>query len=51
MEISTLMTSLTPFAKGEQPRPGRLIFVGANRESSVAADDLRFPNGLAFLEK
>lgn len=36
--------------KGEQPRPGRLIFVGANRESSVAADDLRFPNGLAFLE-
>ena len=36
--------------KGEQPRPGRLIFVGANRESSVAANDLRFPNGLAFLE-
>ena len=36
--------------KGEQPRPGRLIFVTANRESSVAADDLMFPNGLAFLE-
>jgi len=36
--------------KGEQPRPGRLLFVGADRTTRVAAEDLSFPNGLAFLD-
>ncbi|MBB6125227.1 SMP-30/gluconolactonase/LRE family protein [Sphingobium subterraneum] len=36
--------------KGEQPRPGRLIFVSADRSAHVAADDVAFPNGLAFLD-
>ena len=35
--------------KGEKPRPGRLLFVGVDRESRVAADDVSFPNGLTFI--
>jgi sugar lactone lactonase YvrE len=35
--------------KGEKPRPGRLLFVGADRASRVVVDDLNFPNGLTFL--
>ncbi|MCK1328836.1 MULTISPECIES: SMP-30/gluconolactonase/LRE family protein [unclassified Bradyrhizobium] len=37
-------------ANGEQPRPGRLLFVGSDRANRVVADDLHFPNGLAFTE-
>jgi sugar lactone lactonase YvrE len=36
--------------KGEQPRPGRLLFVGIDRASRVVADDINFPNGLTFLD-
>lgn len=37
-------------AEGEQPRPGRLLFVGADRAIRVAAEGLEFPNGLAFID-
>ena len=36
--------------KGEQPRPGRLLFVGMDRVSRVVVDDINFPNGLTFLD-
>lgn len=34
--------------KGEARRPGRLLFVGHDGTTGVAAEDLAFPNGLAF---
>lgn len=37
-------------AEGEPPRPGRLLFVGADGEIRVAAEGLEFPNGLSFVD-
>src|SRR4051812_43696332 len=37
-------------AAGEPPRPGRLLFVGSDKAIRVAAEDLQFPNGLAFID-
>ncbi|WP_327751880.1 SMP-30/gluconolactonase/LRE family protein [Sphingobium sp. SJ10-10] len=37
--------------KGEEPRPGRLIFVAKDGTSHVAAENMQFPNGLALLNR
>lgn len=37
--------------KGEAPRPGRLLFVGRDGTARVAAENLDFPNGLAFQDE
>ncbi|GII60960.1 gluconolactonase [Sphaerisporangium krabiense] len=37
-------------ARGESPRPGRIILVRADGTTAVAAEDVEFPNGLAFLD-
>ncbi|WP_252786957.1 SMP-30/gluconolactonase/LRE family protein [Actinoallomurus rhizosphaericola] len=36
--------------KGEAPRPGRVLRVGADRTVRIAAEGLRFPNGLALID-
>ncbi len=38
------------FVPGEPPRPGRLVRVGVDGSATVAAENLDFPNGLAFLD-
>ncbi len=35
---------------GEAARPGRLLFVGADGECRVAAEDIIFPNGMALID-
>jgi len=35
---------------GEQPRPGRLIYVASDGKATVAAEDVEFPNGLAIID-
>jgi sugar lactone lactonase YvrE len=35
---------------GEQPRPGRLIYVTPDGRATVAAEDVEFPNGLAIID-
>lgn len=35
---------------GEQPRPGRLIYVTPDGRAAVAAEDVEFPNGLAIID-
>jgi sugar lactone lactonase YvrE/uncharacterized protein YciI len=35
---------------GEQPRPGRLIYVTPDRRATVAAEAVEFPNGLAIID-
>jgi sugar lactone lactonase YvrE len=35
---------------GEQPRPGRLIYVAPDGRATVAAEDVEFPNGLAIID-
>ena len=35
---------------GEEPRPGRILLVSPDRSVSVAAHDVAFPNGLAFVD-
>ncbi|MEV7009196.1 SMP-30/gluconolactonase/LRE family protein [Streptosporangium sp. NPDC051022] len=37
-------------ARGESPRPGRIILVRADGTAAVAAEDVEFPNGLAFVD-
>lgn len=36
--------------KGEQPCPGRILFVGADGQTGVAAEGVHFPNGMTFLD-
>ncbi|WP_116198881.1 SMP-30/gluconolactonase/LRE family protein [Amycolatopsis circi] len=38
------------FIPGEPPRPGRLLRVGVDGSAAVAAENLDFPNGLAFID-
>ncbi len=35
---------------GEDPKPGRVIYVDAHGDSQVAADNIEFPNGLALID-
>lgn len=35
---------------GEQPRPGRLIYVTPDGQATVAAAEVEFPNGLAIID-
>lgn len=35
---------------GEQPRPGRLIYVNPDGQVTVVAEDVEFPNGLAIID-
>lgn len=35
---------------GDEPRPGRLIYVDPAGQASVAAEDVEFPNGLAIID-
>lgn len=37
-------------ARGESPRPGRVVLVRPDGSATVAAEDVEFPNGLAFLD-
>lgn len=38
------------FAPGEPPRPGRLLRIATDGSATVAAEDVEFPNGLAFAD-
>ncbi|MGW4394951.1 SMP-30/gluconolactonase/LRE family protein [Amycolatopsis nivea] len=38
------------FIPGEPPRPGRLVRVGVDGSATVAAENIDFPNGLAFID-
>ncbi|MET9263073.1 SMP-30/gluconolactonase/LRE family protein [Amycolatopsis sp. NPDC004079] len=38
------------FKPGEPPRPGRLVRVAVDGSATVAAENLVFPNGLAFID-
>lgn len=35
---------------GDDPKPGRIVYVGPCREAFVAAENVHFPNGLAIIE-
>jgi sugar lactone lactonase YvrE len=35
---------------GEQPRPGRLVYVSPDGRATVAAEGVEFPNGLAIID-
>jgi len=37
-------------ARGESPRPGRIILVRADKSTAVAATGVEFPNGLALID-
>jgi sugar lactone lactonase YvrE len=34
----------------EEPRPGRVLFIGRDRSARVAAENVEFPNGLALID-
>ena len=36
---------------GESPRPGRIIYVDADKKPRVAAEGIEFPNGLAIIDE
>ncbi|GHH87437.1 gluconolactonase [Streptomyces sulfonofaciens] len=35
---------------GEEPKPGRIVHVGADGQARIAAEGVQFPNGLAFID-